>query len=159
MTSRGMPTADELRDHLVRLVETRLLDPLEILLGEPAVAAARRAADRTADDWVRTLLGADPAAATMAAARLIAALYPGDTAFDPPLGWWATPLGRVVAHRVGHPGAAAVPYSVAGAMLGVSRQGVHDLVVRHKLDRHPDGGVRTESVRDRLAARASERTT
>jgi hypothetical protein len=152
MTGRGMPDADELRDHLVRLVETRLLDPLEILLGEPAVAAARRAARHTADDWVRDLLG-DEGTATMTAARLIAALYPGDAAFDPPLTWWATPLGRVVAHRVGHPGAVAVPYSVAGAMLGVSRQGVHDLVVRHKLDRHPDGGVRTDSVRARLNLR------
>ncbi|GAA4211833.1 hypothetical protein [Actinocatenispora rupis] len=150
MTTRDLPGRDELRDQLVRLVDARLLDPLEILLDDTAVRVARRAAHRGADDWAGTLLGADPAAATMTAARLVAALYPGDTAFDPPLDWWATPLGRVVAHRVGHPGATAVSYAVAGAMLGVTRQGVHDLVTRHKLDRHPDGGVRTDSVRDRL---------
>jgi hypothetical protein len=35
-------------------------------------------------------------------------------------------------------------------MLGMTRQGVHDLVSRGKLDRHPDGGVTTDSVRARL---------
>ena len=40
--------------------------------------------------------------------RLIATLYPSDRAFDPPLEWWRTPLGRVVAKRVGHPSAEAV---------------------------------------------------
>jgi len=38
---------------------------------------------------------------------------------------------------------------VAGAMLGVTRQGVHDLVTRGKLARHPDGGVTVDSVRAR----------
>lgn len=52
--------------------------------------------------------------------------------------------------RAGHPSAQAVSYSVAGAMLGVTRQGVHDLVTRGKLARHPDGGVTVDSVRARL---------
>jgi hypothetical protein len=40
-------------------------------------------------------------------------------------------------------------------MLGISRQGVHDLVRRGKLPRHPDGGVPSLAVRDRLQARFS----
>jgi hypothetical protein len=55
-----------------------------------------------------------------------------------------------VLRRAGHPSAQAVSYSVAGAMLGVTRQGVHDLVTRGKLARHPDGGVTVDSVRARL---------
>jgi hypothetical protein len=35
-------------------------------------------------------------------------------------------------------------------MLGVTRQGVHDLVTRGKLARHADGGVTTESVSNRM---------
>jgi hypothetical protein len=46
---------------------------------------------------------------------------------------------------------------VAGAMLGVTRQGVHDLVSRGKLDRHPDGGVTTDSVRARRNRRTADR--
>ena len=64
--------------------------------------------------------------------------------------WWRTPLGQSLAVRVGHPTAEAVTYPVAGAMLGITRQGVHDLVTRGKLARHPTGGVLTTSVRDRL---------
>ncbi|MGW1678342.1 hypothetical protein [Saccharopolyspora sp. NPDC002376] len=44
----------------------------------------------------------------------------------------------------------SVSFSTAGAILGITRQGVHDLVSRGKLDRHPDGGVRTTSIRARL---------
>jgi len=50
-----------------------------------------------------------------------------------------------------------VSYAVAGAMLGVTRQGVHDLVTRGKLARHPSGGVLTASVRDRLVQRSREK--
>ena len=77
-------------------------------------------------------------------------LYPGDRVFDPPLDWWRTPLGRVVATRVGHPAAESVTLATAGAMLGITRQGVHDLVRRGKLPRHPDGGVPSAAIRDRL---------
>jgi hypothetical protein len=62
----------------------------------------------------------------------------------------AHPLGQVVLCRAGHPSAQAVSYSVAGAMFGMTRQGVHDLVTRGKLARHPDGGVTVDSVRARL---------
>jgi hypothetical protein len=103
------------------------------------------------------LLGDDDQAAASTAIRLVAALYPGDTPFDPPPEWWRTPLGQVVLRRVGHPSAQAVSYSVAGAMLGVTRQGVHDLVTRGKLARHPDGGVTVDSVRARRNRPTSDR--
>ena len=44
----------------------------------------------------------------------------------------------------------------AGAMLGISRQGVHDLVRRGRLPRHPDGGVPSAAVRDRLRTQEDE---
>lgn len=70
---------------------------------------------------------------------------------DPDPDWWATPLGRAVAASVGHPTATHVSYSVAGAMLGVTRGRVGQLVAAHKLDRHPDGGVDVTSIRRRIA--------
>ncbi|HMH94663.1 MAG TPA: hypothetical protein VK586_26710 [Streptosporangiaceae bacterium] len=48
-------------------------------------------------------------------------------------------------------------YAVAGAMLGVTRQGVHDLVTRGKLARHPGGRVLTAGVRDRIVQRSREK--
>jgi hypothetical protein len=95
-------------------------------------------------------LGDDDQAAAHTAIRIVSALYPSDTPFDPPAQWWRTPLGQVVLCRAGHPSAQAVSYSAAGAMLGMTRQGVHDLVTRGKLARHPDGGVTVDSVRARL---------
>lgn len=147
-----VPSWGELTGQVLGLMESRLLDPLEILLdsdlcGIRSVAAGRAGA--LAED----LLGEDDQVAAMTAIRLVAALYPGDGPFDPPASWWLTPLGRITARRAGHPGADAVSYAVAGAMLGVTRQGVHDLVSRGKLARHPDGGVTVRSVRDRLGQR------
>ncbi|HEX6354785.1 hypothetical protein [Actinophytocola sp.] len=140
----------ELRDDLVRLVTSRLLDPLEILLPDTGIDRLRERVRQDAEMWAAQLLGADDALARQVAVRLIAVLYPGDTPFDPPERWWATPLGRITARRVGHPAREHVSFSVAGAMLGITRQGVHDLVSRDKLRRHPDGGVAVASVRARL---------
>lgn len=146
-----MPTEDQLRDHLVQLVDARCVDPLEILLQDADIAANLRARIREcADAWARAMLDADEDTARQTIIRTIAALYPSDRPFDPPADWWRTPLGQVAARRVGHPTADRVPYSVAGAMLGISRQGVHDLITRGKLARHPDGGVTPASVRERL---------
>jgi hypothetical protein len=103
--------------------------------------------------WAREMLEADDTTAVGAIVRVVAALYPGDEPFDPPVDWWRTPMGQVMASRVGHPTAARVAYPVAGAMLGISRQGVHDLINRGKLDRHPDGGVVPVSIRNRLRER------
>ena len=142
----------ELIDQLVRIVDVRLLDPLEILLeGGEAVGSARAAVRQRAQTWASVMLGHDDRAAAQMIIRVISSLYPGDAPFAPPAEWWRTPLGQVVLRRIGHPSARAVPYSVAGAMLGITRQGVHDLVVRRKLARDPGGGVPVESVRARAS--------
>lgn len=147
-------TTDPLTDQLSRLITNRVLDPLEMLLGgvlqDDLHACGREAAAR----FAARLRGPDDEDAAWAAATLVGALYPGDTAFDPPADWWATPLGAAVLRRAGHPSRKAVSYGVAGAMLGISRQGVHDLVTRGRLDRDPDGGVSVASVRARAEGRS-----
>jgi hypothetical protein len=40
-------------------------------------------------------------------------------------------------------------------MLGITRQGVHDLLNRGKLTRHADGGVTVASIRARLTVRSA----
>jgi hypothetical protein len=157
-----MPSWDELTSQLVTLVENRLLDPLEILLESHSdLVRVRSRVVEQAGAWARHLIGEDETLCQRTVIRLVITLFPGDGPFDPPTDWWRTPLGRVMARRVGHPGAEAVPYSVAGAMLGITRQGVHDLVVRGKLRQHENGGVATSSVRDRInqrvAANAAQR--
>ena len=148
-----MSGRDELVEQIVRLLDIRLLDPLELLLdGDDVVDAVRALVRVRAGRWADELLHAGDAEAVGRAARLISTLYPGDRAFDPPAEWWRTPLGRTMARRVGHPAAESVSYATAGAMLGISRQGVHDLVRRGRLPRHPDGGVPSAAVRDRLRA-------
>jgi hypothetical protein len=135
----------------------RLLDPLEILLdGDETIEALRRKVRERAADLADRMLDGDEPVAVAAIARVVSTLYPGDAPFEPPAEWWRTPLGQVVVRRVGHPFARAVSYSVAGAMLGITRQGVHDLVSRGKLERHPDGGVTPGSVRARLNQREGE---
>ncbi|MEV3921508.1 hypothetical protein [Actinomadura coerulea] len=140
----------ELVAELVRMLETRILDPLEILLASDEPLGPIRDRLRVeAEVWAAQLLGPDRERATLTAARLVGVLFPGDGPFDPPASWWRTTLGRAVARTSAHP-AAAVSFSTAGAMLGITRQGVHDLVKRGKLDRDPDGGVTTSSIRERL---------
>lgn len=146
----------ELRDDLVRLVTSRLLDPLEILLPAADIAGLRERVWQDAEMWAAQLLGRDETLARQVNARMIAVLYPDDGPFDPPESWWATPLGRVTARRVGHPAREHVSFSVAGAMLGITRQGVHDLVSRDKLRRHPDGGVTVDSISARLDQRREQ---
>jgi hypothetical protein len=144
----------QLVQQIVRLLDVRLLDPLEILLdGDDTVDALRSLVRVRAGHWATAMRDGDDATAAGTAIRLIATLYPDDRAFDPPADWWRTPLGQVVAVRVGHPAAETVSYATAGAMLGISRQGVHDLVRRGRLPRHPDGGVPSTAVRDRLRHR------
>ncbi|WP_016700393.1 hypothetical protein [Actinoalloteichus spitiensis] len=150
-----MTLENALRNQLVALVDARCVDPLEILLEDAGTAdALRHRVRERASAWARAMVTGDDAEATHAITRTIATLYPGDGPFDPPADWWRTPLGTITARRVGHPSAHALSYPVAGAMLGISRQGVHDLLNRGKLDRHPDGGVTASSVRDRLRAKA-----
>ncbi|MFK3983657.1 hypothetical protein ACI2K4_25160 [Micromonospora sp. NPDC050397] len=145
------PDRTELAEQLVRLLDIRLLDPLEILLdGDDTVDALRTVVRVRAATWADRVVLGDDRQAVGVIMRVVSTLYPGDGPFDPPLDWWRGPLGRAVAWRVGHPTAPAVSYAVAGAMLGITRQGVHDLVSRGRLARHPDGGVVPGSVRDRL---------
>ncbi|MFF0154811.1 hypothetical protein [Micromonospora sp. NPDC005203] len=142
---------EDLVVQLIRLIDVRLLDPLEILVdGDPAIDSLRAVVKDRAHSWAATMVGGDEQAAYGVIVRAISTLYPGDAPFHPPLDWWRTPLGQVVARRVGHPTAESVSYAVAGAMLGITRQGVHDLAARGKLARHPEGGVRSAAVRDRL---------
>jgi hypothetical protein len=150
----------DLVDQIVRLLDVRLLDPLEVLLeGDEAVDALRGLVRLRARRWAETMLHGDDQTAIRTAARLIATLYPGDRPFDPPAEWWGTPLGQVVAVRAGHPWAESITYATAGAMLGITRQAVHDLVRRGRLPRHPDGGVPSSAVRDRLQARKPQEDT
>ncbi|NUT50837.1 MAG: hypothetical protein HOV94_26540 [Saccharothrix sp.] len=140
-----------LAEQLATIIRTRLLDPLEILFDDVGDLPSR--AQGVAARLAAAMEGDDDTAAVHAIARFVGALYPGDGPFDPPAEWWRSPLGQVVARRMGHPTARAVSYSVAGAMLGVTKQGVHDLVRRGKLERNSDGGgVTVASVRARLGA-------
>ncbi|MFD0558439.1 hypothetical protein FB566_3740 [Stackebrandtia endophytica] len=152
-TATHVALVADLRDQL----RVRLLDSLDILLGDQSTALlpVRQQLDIDAEVWSAQLLDGDQSTASATAARLVAALYPGDGPFDPPRHWWSSPLGRAIACRVGHPGAETVSSAVAAAMLGISRQGVADLIARDKLIRHPDGGVLSASIRDRLTQRSS----
>lgn len=68
---------------------------------------------------------------------------------EPSTDWWETPLGRAVARSTGT-SLDVVSYSVAGAMLGTSKQYVGKLVGQGRLERGPDGGVTHASVRAHL---------
>ncbi|ASR39396.1 hypothetical protein BAY61_17675 [Prauserella marina] len=134
---------------------TALLDPLDTLLGREGpsaeVTALRNRLSADAEMWAAQVTGADERLAEDTMSRIVSALYLHGTDFDPPAAWWASPFGRLVARRFGHPTATAVPLTVAAAMLGITRQGVHDLVNRGKLHREPGGhGVLVSSVRQRL---------
>jgi hypothetical protein len=116
---------------------------LDALLGATDV----RTADRVhahAPMWAAALLGDDD---RLAAQTVIDVMNVIGTGSEPALLWWSTPLGRAVARSVGHPSADTVSYSVAGAMLGCSKQAVHKRVAAGSLVRGDDGGVTTESVR------------
>ncbi|MEU5722687.1 hypothetical protein [Micromonospora sp. NPDC047738] len=152
------PGEEELVEQLVRLIDIRLLDPLEILVdGHDAIEPLRTVVRERARSWATTMVSGDDRAAYGVIIRAISTLYPGDGPFDPPLDWWRSPLGQIVARRVGHPTAESVSYAVAGAMLGITRQGVHDLASRGKLARHPAGGVLSAAVRDRLLKEGTRR--
>ncbi|NDL59579.1 hypothetical protein F7O44_21135 [Phytoactinopolyspora sp. XMNu-373] len=143
----------ELVEDLIQQVTTRLLDPLAILLDDDAITGICERTRIDAEVWAAQLLGGDEHRATETATRLIAALFADDQVFDPQPRWWATPFGRAVLHSIGHPAREHVTFAAAGAMLGISRQGVHDLLTRDKLQRHPDGGVTTASIRARSIQR------
>jgi hypothetical protein len=145
------PAHEELARDLERLVEARVLGPVDVLFGLDK--SLRRRAFESVLVWTEELLGPDDDAAQMTAIRLVSTLFPSDEPFDPPADWWTTPFGRAVLLRAGHPTAEAVSFAVAAAMLGITRQGVHDLARRGKVQAHPDGGVTVDSVQARLKER------
>lgn len=97
-----------------------------------------------AEIWAAYLLGDDDNLAAETVLDLINVLWPN---CEPTLDWWRTPIGRAVARSIGHPNADTVSYSVAGAMLGCTKQYVGKLVDQGRLQRGQDGGVATQSVR------------
>ncbi|GLY04737.1 hypothetical protein [Actinoplanes sp. NBRC 101535] len=140
----------DLGDHLLHLIEVRLLDPLEILLeDDEAVAGLRQRLTHETERWAESIEHGN-AGSVRTIVRLMATLYSGDQPFAPDVDWWRAPLGQAVVRTIGHPYTESVSLATAGAMLGISRQGVHDLVRRGRLPRHPDGGVPVAAIRDRL---------
>lgn len=136
-------------------VASRFLDPLEALLdpGTTATAALRRRLEADVEMWAAQVTGPDERLAAATASRLVSTVYQDGDRFDPPARWWRTPFGNLVARRFGHPRAEVVGLTQASAMLGITRQGAHDLVKRGKLHRDPHGsGILVSSVRDRLNA-------
>jgi hypothetical protein len=130
-------------------VEARLLGPLELLVGPTGLRLQLQA---DTEMWAAQVTGPDEELAATTARRIISAIYQNGNEFTPPASWWQTPFGALVAQRLGHPTATVVSLSVASAMLGITRQGAHDLVKRGKLARDPAStGITVSSVQDRLA--------
>lgn len=67
--------------------------------------------------------------------------------------WFATDLGRLVARSAGSPLPDCVSYSVAAAMLGVSRTRVVQLMEAGRIDRCDDGSLSLVSVLAEIDAR------
>jgi hypothetical protein len=140
---------------LLRDIEEKLLGPLELLIvGKTpmeTVAQLRRQLRADAEMWAAQITGPDGELAKETISRIISSVYMDGTSFAQPASWWQTPFGSVAARRFGHPTSDVVSLSAASAMLGITRQGVHDLVKRGKLQRDTNGsGVLVSSVQDRL---------
>jgi hypothetical protein len=141
--------ADDAAAQIAEEIDARLLWPLESLLGPgEEFTLLRQRAAVTARMMAAQLASGDDKLAGQTAIDLAASVLPDEI----PDEFWATPLGRLIAKSVGHPGAEEVSYSVAAAMLGVSKTRVQQLVSAGKLERHPDGGITSASVRLRASA-------
>lgn len=119
---------------------------LEALIGPDCPRVSERVQDR-APMWTAQLLDEDDRLAAQTVIDLMNVLPP------PTADWWGSPLGQAVARSVGHPDADHVSYSVAGAMLGVSKQAVAKMVGTGRLSRGSDGGVTTASIQQLLRQR------
>ncbi len=149
----GVGTATELPQLVARQVRdeltTTLVDPVGMLLGlDLADTLRQRLTTRALLLADQACQDADDKLAASTVNDLMQTLWPHG---DPEPRWWRTPLGRVCARSLGADDAEAVTYSVAAAMLGVTKGTVSQLVARGKLDRHPDGGLTRASVLVRLA--------
>ena len=128
-------------------IEARHIWPLESNLGPGEEwNLIRQRAHAAAGMMAARLASGDDKLAGQTAIDLAALILPDDIPDD----FWPTPLGRLIAKSVGHPGAEEVSYSVAAAMLGVSKTRVQQLAEGGKLERHPDGGITSVSVMLRL---------
>jgi hypothetical protein len=136
--------ADQIADE----IEARHIWPLESALGPGEEwNLIRQRARATARMMAAQLASGDDRLAAQTAIDLASLILPDEIPDD----FWPTPLGRLIAKSVGHPAADEVSYSVAAAMLGVSKTRVQQLLETGKLERHPDGGVTSASVRLRAA--------
>lgn len=78
------PTPDKLVEQLIRALDIRLLDPLEILLdGDDAVDALRTIVRARAERWADRLVHGDDREAVGTTIRIVSTLYPGDGPFGP----------------------------------------------------------------------------
>lgn len=140
---------DEIAYQIADEVDSGVLFPLEAIAGSSEqISAIRTQMEGRAYLLATQLLSGDDKLAAQTAIDLVNLLF-GPVA-EIPNDWWSTPLGQAMAASVGHPLAEAVSYSVAGAMLGVSKTRIQQLVADGKLDRAPDGGITTVSIRQRL---------
>ncbi len=120
------------------------------LIGSPdEVASLDQKLEQHAQVWAAQLLGDDDRLAAQTVIDLISLLWPNS---DIPAEWWSTSLGRATARSVGHPTAAVISYTVAGAMLGCTKQNISKLIEAGRLHRAPSGGVTSASVRSELHA-------
>ncbi len=115
------------------------------------LAITARGQDRAG--WlVADLAGGDTA--DEVAADLLALLWPD----DPPLDWWATPLGLLVAPTAAMEDGPGWSRAEAAAVLGVSAGTVAQLAARGTLGQAADGGLDRRSVLARLVRLAEQRT-
>jgi cell division septum initiation protein DivIVA len=102
----------------------------------------------SAADMYATLLQ-EPDQAEQAAHNLMSALFGAHGANDPTTDWWRTEAGQAVAYAIGYHRSHAYRAD-AVAILGISRQRVHELIGQGVLVEEGPRGVTAESIRARL---------
>lgn len=141
MTTAHDGLAEQIRRDLGQLASA-----MEALVGLDARLESR--VNARAPLIAAQLLCGDDKLAAQTVIDLMCVLFPGNV--EPPTIWWGTPLGRAVARSVGHPTAEVVSYSVAGAMLGVTKTTIGNAVTAGRLVAGDTGGVTAASVREQL---------
>jgi len=126
---------DEVDDYISRV--GRFLEP------DGDVEYLRRAATSKAAALAEDLVNVGSGEAVVAAMHLIRVFWPD---LQPPKQWWGTPLGRAIVAAVPPPHTKAVSFSVAGAMLELTKPGIQHLVKTGKLDQDAVGSITTESI-------------
>lgn len=149
-----MTTTDQATDRLAAVAEQiraevgTVVAAVAALLG-PSAAHIEHQVNGASIMWAAQLLGDDDKLAGQTVIDLMNVRWPNEAI--PPLEWWRTPLGRVVAASTGLPTSDVVSYAIAGRILGCSKQNVQGLVDSKQLTRGPGGrGVTRDSVLARL---------